>query len=1022
MSDLFEHWLRKRLCSLGFVSLLLGGAFLILPTATLANSDEDFFESKIRPILTERCLKCHSTEHGKTQGGLALDTKQGWEKGGESGPAITPGGIESSLLIRAVLYGDDGAQMPPEDAGGKLPDAEIALLKQWVQQGAHDPRTGAAKRGGMTEEQLRAWWSFQPVKPVSVPEISQLGLINEIDHFVRARLTADGLESSPEADRRTLIRRVTYDLTGLPPSPEEVDAFLADTSSTAYETVVDRLLQSPHYGEHWGRHWLDVVRYADTAGENTDHPIPDAWRYRNWVIDAFNKDLPYDQFVREQVAGDLIHANDPAEQYSAGVVSTGYLAIARRFDHDSDKFMHLTFEDAIDTLGQSVLGLTIACARCHDHKFDPISSKDYYAIYGILNSTRFAFPGCEAKQQPRDLVPLLPPSEWARTIEPWDRQLAAIDAEIKSLQDAQTGQAGEFKNAVFASTHALAQGAIADGGTMAWTDAADHGLGSVDVKAGQLVQLTVDPSENHGADSTLIEWEIAEIGGQERIWNLTKDVVSDFSDGNPHADSFGNAATWLFLDGRGGPSLLSESVQNSSGTAGLHVWRTGDNPAVFVNSTDQPLQVWTSLPPKNLFVHPAQDGPVALGWVSPIEGKVLIRGRIADAHPGGPNGVGWRIDHYVADVSAGVQQMAKTNVLKTQLLAKRAEHMAHAPARETAYGVTEGAVANVRMHLRGDPEKPGDEVPRRWLEILGGQEVPPNSGSGRLQLAQWLTDPSNPLTARVMVNRIWQNHFGKGLVQTPNDFGTRGQKPTHPELLDWLANRFMESGWSIKSMHRLILLSAAYRQSSGTMLSAGHAKALAVDPNNHLYWRFERQRLSAEELRDSLLVAGQQLDPSPGGPHLIPPTNTWSFSQHVPFAGVAESNKRSIYLMTLRNRRHAFLGLFDGADPNATTPQRQVTTVPTQSLYFMNDEFFHTQAANVAQRLLSQPDETARVNELFRIVLQRSPNSSEMETAQRFLREYQLAVAESSESDQSLAVWSALSRLLLSSNEFLYLD
>ena len=286
MNELFVRRLRMRLCSLGLVSLLLGGALLILPTATLANSDEDFFESKIRPILTERCLKCHSTEHGKTQGGLALDTKQGWEKGGESGPAITPGDIESSLLIRAVLYGDDGAQMPPEDAGGKLPDAEIALLKQWVQQGAHDPRTGAAKRGGMTEEQLRAWWSFQPVKPVSVPEISQLGLINEIDHFVRARLTADGLESSPEADRRTLIRRVTYDLTGLPPSPEEVDAFLADTSSTAYETVVDRLLQSPHYGEHWGRHWLDVVRYADTAGENTDHPIPDAWRYRNWVIDA----------------------------------------------------------------------------------------------------------------------------------------------------------------------------------------------------------------------------------------------------------------------------------------------------------------------------------------------------------------------------------------------------------------------------------------------------------------------------------------------------------------------------------------------------------------------------------------------------------------------------------------------------------------------------------------------------------------------------------------------------------------
>ena len=1013
--DLRLRWLR-------FVRVILVGTVLHCPAQVSAESDDDFFESKIRPILTERCLSCHSAEKGKTQGGLALDTKHGWEKGGESGPTINPGDVDSSLLIRAVLYSGDGPQMPPEDAGGKLPDAEIALLKQWIQQGAHDPRTGAAKRGGMTEEQLRSWWSFQPLRPVAVPAVNHIGVRNEIDQFLRARLASEGLESSPEADRRTLIRRVTYDLTGLPPSPEEVDAFLADTSLTAYETVVERLLQSTHYGEHWGRHWLDVVRYADTAGENTDHPIPDAWRYRNWVIDAFNKDLPYDQFVREQIAGDLIHANDPAEKYSAGIVSTGFLAIARRFDHDSDKFMHLTFEDTIDTMGQSILGLTIACARCHDHKFDPISSKDYYAIYGILNSTRFAFPGCEAKQQPRDLVPLLPPSEWARMIEPWDRQLAAIDAEIKSLQEAQAVQASEFKSATAALVHALAEGTIADGGTMEFTAAADDALSLIEVRSGQLIQLTIDPSENYGADSTSIEWEIAEIGDQERIWNLTKDVVNDFATGNPHSDSYGNAATWLFLDGRGGPSLLSESVQNSSGAAGLHVWRTGENPAVFVNSTDQALQVWTSLPSKTLFVHPAQDGPVALGWVSPIDGRVQIRGRIADAHPGGSNGVGWRIDHYVADVSAGVQQMAKTNTLKTQLLAQRAEHMAHAPARETAYAVTEGTVANVRMHLRGDPEKPGDEVPRRWLEILGGQEVPADSGSGRLQLAQWLTDRSNPLTARVMVNRIWQNHFGKGLVQTPNDFGTRGQHPTHPELLDWLAARFMESGWSIKSMHRLVLLSAAYRQSSGNTESVGHAKALVADPNNHLYWRFDRQRLSAEELRDSLLVAGQQLDLSSGGPHSIPPTNTWSFSQHVPFAGVAESNKRSIYMMTLRNRRHAFLGLFDGADPNATTPQRQVTTVPTQSLYFMNDEFFHAQAEKVAERLLRQPDEAARVNELFRIVLQRSPTATEQEAAYGFLQEYQSAITDISATDQPLAIWSALSRLLMSSNEFLYLD
>jgi hypothetical protein len=1002
--------------------VLIAGTALLHVPQVCAQSDDEFFESRIRPLLAERCLNCHSADKGKTHGGLALDTKSGWEKGGESGTAIIPGDADRSLLIQAVRYGNDGPQMPPDDAGGKLSDAEIDLLKQWVQRGAHDPRTGMAKRGGMTEEQLRSWWSFQPLQPGLVPELDNPAGRNEIDRFILARLASERLGPAPEADRRTLIRRLTYDLTGLPPTAEEVDAFLADQSPTAYEGLVERLLQSPHYGEHWGRHWLDVVRYADTAGENTDHPIPDAWRYRNWVIDAFNRDLPYDQFVKEQIAGDLIHANDSTDAYAAGIVSTGFLAIARRFDHDSDKFMHLTFEDAIDTMGQAFLGLTVACARCHDHKFDPISAKDYYAIYGILNSTRFAFPGCEAKQQPRDLIPLLPPGEWAKTVEPYDRQRAVIEAELKALQELQTAHAGEFKDVAATSVRTIAQGAIADGAAMLLSDAINGQLSSIDVKPGHMLQLTIDPSENYGADTTGLEWEIAETGGQERKWNLTEDVISDFLSGNPHSGRPGNAATWLFLDARGGPSLLSEPVRDSSGTVGLNVWRTGDNPAVFVNATDQSLKVWTTLPAKSLFVHPAQDGPVALAWISPFEGRVRITGRIADAHPGGPNGVGWRIDHYVTDMSSGMQQLAKLRAKKTQLLAQRTALITQAPVRDMAYAVTEGIAADVRLHLRGDPEKPGDEVPRGWLQILGGQLVPADAGSGRLQLAQWLTDPANPLVARVMVNRIWQNHFGRGLVQTPNDFGTRGQLPTHPELLDWLAVRFMESGWSVKSMHRLILLSATYRQATETGELSARTRGMEIDPNNHLYWRFERQRLSAEELRDSLLMASQELDLSPGGPHPIPPASTWSFSQHVPFAGVAETNQRSIYLMTLRNRRSAFLGLFDGADPNATTPQRQVTTVPTQSLYFMNDEFFHRRAEKVARHVVQQPDDIARLQELFRVVLQRSPTSGERESTFRFLRDYQSVITDLPEADQPVAVWSAISRLLLASNEFLYLD
>jgi hypothetical protein len=990
----------------------------------VADDDSDFFEKRVRPILAERCESCHSAAKGKTHGSLALDSQAGWKKGGESGPVIVPGMVDESLLIRAVRYVEDGPQMPPKDGGGKLPDAEIALLTEWVRRGAPDPRTADTRRGGLTEKEIRQWWSLQPLSDVAVPAPTLATSIrNDVDRFVQARLQAEGLTSSPEADRRTLIRRATYDLTGLPPTLEQVEAFLADSSPLAYETLIDSLLASPHYGEQWGRHWLDLVRYADTAGENTDHPIPQAWRYRNWVIDAFNRDQPYDEFVREQVAGDLLHAKDPADGYAAGIVSTGFLAIARRFDHDSDKHMHLTFEDTIDTMGRAFLGLSIACARCHDHKYDPISSADYYALYGILNSTRFAFPGCEAKQQPRDLVPLLSPAEWAKTIEPYDKQLAELDVQLKQAADSQAAQSNEFRAAVAASSsQTLARGVIADGGSQPFEAAPGQMLGAIDVKVGQIIQLTIDPQTNYGADTTLIEWTVSEVGGTQRLWNLSQDVTGDFLAANPHADRLGNPTVWLFLDGRGGPSLLPESVRDAAGKPGLHVWRNGENPSVLVNSTKEPITVWTKLPAESVLVHPAADGPVAIAWVSPIDGQVSCSGRTVDAHPGGPDGVGWTIDQISGEHSSALQRMATTTTQRSQLTARRADLVASAPVRELAYGVTEGTVANARLHLRGDPEKLGEEVPRRWLELFGGQQVPPDAGSGRLQLAEWLVDPANPLTARVMVNRIWQHHFGKGIVQSPNDFGTRGQRPSHPELLDWLARQFLQSGWSVKSMHRLIMLSAAYRQADGDPSMEGPEKANAVDPNNNLLWRFDRRRMSAEELRDSLLFASQQIDFSPGGPYPIPPTASWSFSQHVPFAGVAETDKRSVYQMTLRNRRPPFMSLFDGADPNASTPQRQVTTVPTQSLYFMNDAFFYGQAERIARRVLVQPDDNGRLGELFQIVLQRPPTNDERETATAFLTKYRAAISETPMADQPLALWSACSRVLLSSNQFLYVE
>ncbi|MCE9561424.1 MAG: PSD1 and planctomycete cytochrome C domain-containing protein [Planctomycetes bacterium] len=724
----------------------------------------DHFESKVRPVLVKSCQKCHGPE--KQRGGLRLDTKAAWQAGGDTGPALVPGKPDESLIIKAIRNPDPKLRMPPNE---KLADHEIAALVEWVKDGAVDPRVGVAQIGGMSLDAAKQWWSFQPVKRPVVPEVrnSQTQPRNPIDNFVLAKLSDKGLSLTPPADKRTLLRRVTYDLTGLPPSPADLDAFLNDTSPEAFAKVVDRLLASPQYGERWGRHWLDLVRYADTAGENSDHPLPHAWRYRNWVIEAFNRDLPYDQFLRDQIAGDILWARAEGERrkdekprttilgFDASFmqppssfdqrVATGYLAIARRFGHDTDKDMHLTFEDTIDTVGKTLLGLSIGCARCHDHKYDAITAKDYYALYGIFESTRFAFPGCEAKQQPRDLVKL------------------------------------------------------------------------------------------------------------------------------------------------------------------------------------QPLRP------------------------------------------------------------------------------------------ELAYAVVEGTAKNAKLQLRGDPEKPGAEVPRRWLEVLGGQTVPANSGSGRLELAGWLTSNANPLTPRVMVNRIWQHHFGKGLVQSPNDFGARGMAPTHPELLDWLSAEFVASGWRIRHFHKLIVLSAAYQQGSES-----RAEAVKVDVNNNLYWRFDRRRLSGEEIRDSLLAVSGQLDRTPGHEHPFPPEKSWGFTQHAPFNTVYETDRRSVYVISIRNRRHPFLGLFDGADPNATTPQRQVTTVPTQALYFLNDPFFHKQAEKLSASVFAKPEAT-RLDELFRITLLRPPTAKDRTTADAFLTSYAAQLSEPV-ADRPKIAWAALTRVLLASNEFLYLD
>jgi hypothetical protein len=781
--------------------------------------DEKVFEGQIRPLLFEKCVKCHGDD--KSESGLRLDSRAALMQGGDSGPAIVPGDPAKSLLVSAMKH-DGGIEMPP---GTFLPGDQIAVVEKWIEAGAPWPEEGGPSgprktRSGEPTDEERRHWSFQPITDPPVPRIATAAEgVHPIDAFLGAKLAEQGLQPVGPADRRTLVRRATFDLTGLPPAPADVDSFEADQSPAAFAQCVERLLASPAYGERWGRHWLDVVRYADTAGETGDYPATLAWKYRNYVIKAFNDDKRYDQFIREQVAGDLLADPAQPDRFAESVTATGYLAISRRFGFDSVNYMHLTYQDTIDTLGQSVLGLTVGCARCHDHKYDPITAADYYALYGIFKSTNYAFPGDESTKRPGDMTPLVPAEQLATLRKPYDEQLAALDAEINEAEEAK---------------------------------------------------------------KPLVEQQKAEPENEE----------------------------------------LKKKLEQA--------------------------------------------------------------------------------DAAIVD-------------LKT-----KKEQLRFGPPFPTTYGVTDGKGENVTIQKRGEPTRPGDEVARRFLTVLGGDPVPADEpGSGRRQLADWLTRPGNPLTARVIVNRIWQHHFGQGLVVTENDFGIRGSAPTHPELLDWLASRFIESGWSIKSLHRLVMSSQAYRRSSGQSEACA-----AVDPGNSLLWRFSRRRLDAEEIRDSLLVVSGRLDSNPGEGHPFPAVNTWGFSQHNPFMSIYESTKRSVYLMTPRLGRHPFLALFDGADANASTPDRAVTTVPTQALFWMNAPLLHEESQAFARRLLGESDAKACIELAYRTALARRPDEAEIAACRSFVDRYRTGLkATDTPADQhELLAWAAFARTLFASNEFLYID
>ncbi len=798
-----------------------------VPTSAADDGPEStaFFEQRIRPLLATHCYECHSTKQKKAEGGLLLDARDALRKGGDSGPAIVPGDPEKSLLVTAVRQTDKDLRMPPKQ---KLSDTQIADLEAWVKAGATDPREPtpsdaltevvARAKYGMSLEEGMFFWSFLPVKQHAPPVVKQTAWPRTpVDHFILARLEHAGVEPAPQADRRTLLRRMTYDLIGLPPTPAEMDAFLADNSPDAFERVVDRLLASPHYGERWGRHWLDVVRYSDTCGNASDYPVPQAHKYRDWVIAAFNRDLPYDQFLREQLAGDLLPSDSEQERHER-ITATGYLAIARRFGGDRMGEHHLTLEDTIDNLGRAVLGATISCARCHDHKFDPFTVSDYYGLYGIFSSTRYPFPGAEVSKVQADFVPLQTSAQVETLMKPYQEKVAAATAEVKKLTD--------------------------------------------------------EENAAKRADITAPEFK--------------------------------------------------------------------------------------------------------------------------------------------ANLEAATKALAEAKKRQAALPAE-------APMVASAYAVADAKPENAKIHLRGDPKRTGDEVPRHFPAVLGGQSLPEDcTASGRVELAGWVTDPGNPRTARVLVNRLWQFHFGRGLVETPNDFGRQGKPPTHPELLDYLASSFIASGWSIKAMHRLILNSHAWQLSSEQTTASSQR-----DPNNELYGRFTRRRLDAESIRDTLLAVSGDLDERFGGEHPFPAQHTWKWTQHAPFAAVYETRQRSVYLMQQRLRKNPYLALFDGADPSSSTGVRLPSTTPLQALFLMNDPLVHASAGKLAGRVLAAAeDDPPRVELAYRLTFTRQPDESERSECREFLKAYRekLTSLKVPADQVEIQAWNALARALLSSNEFVFVD
>jgi hypothetical protein len=1002
-------------------AIALSYAITLFPNASAAESVD--FVREVQPILAAHCFECHGEDTQESS--LRLDSGAAILAGGNSGPAVVAGKSAESVLVKAVRGNDNEvSKMPPE--GPVLSADDVALISRWIDEGAKTPDEPVVQAARRSSDH----WSFQPIAVVEPPAVKDQSWVrNPIDGFVLARLEAAGLAPSLEADKPTLIRRVTLDLLGLPPSAADVEAFMADTSGDAYERLVDRLLNSPHYGERWGRDWLDIARYADSNGYTIDGGRS-IWKYRDWVIEAMNRDLPFDQFAIEQLAGDML-----PEARLDQIVATGFhrnTLVNEEGGTDQEQFRVEAVVDRVSTTGAAFLGLTLGCARCHDHKYDPISQREFYELFAIFNNcdepTLPVPTDKQAKEMPALLAEITQSEERLAMVDAnsggrqaeWEASLAGKLMVNWTVLDAAAQSAGGADVTQLGDNSLLIGGKVPSGDT--YTASAKLPLQSATALMLETLPHKGLPAKGPGLSPEggfvlhELKIEFETVDGTRKAAPIAT-ALSEYSpDNGPVAHA---------IDGK------PKTGWRVSDPANLSVPQS----AVFVLAEPLPAdatQIMVTLEQREQ-KQPLQIGRFRVSLSNSDQRTLAVpaktRAALAIAAEQRSDAQRQAIrEHYQTLDPERLPLAAQIAELK-----KRQKQIERATTTTLVMHEREEPRAT-HVHLRGDFLRPGAAVLPDVPDVL-----PPLAARGerpdRLDFARWLIDDENPLTARVTVNRIWQRHFGQGLVTTENDFGTQGDPPTHPELLDWLARQFLTGGWSQKALHRLIVTSATYRQSS-------HARddLAKADPYNKLLGRQQRLRLDAESIRDVALAASGMLSEEIGGPGVYPPQpdGIYRFTQQKKFWGESKGEdryRRGMYTYLWRSSPYPFLKTFDAPDATVACTRRPRSNTPLQALTLANDRAFFEIAQGFAAELLEAPAENdeARLRLGFRRALSREPAAEELSALGQYLQAERGRFAESAKEagevatkrrpdgidDATAAAWTMVARVLLNLDEFI---